>query len=177
MHIVIGLITAIAGLIWALNSLQNAGFDLNSLNPFTWLRRRRWEKKFGTKPLHALTDSMEVAAVLVTSVAKVEGEITRETKMEILEIFEEEFGIKRNRSIELFSSSIYLLGDVLNMEEEVRHVVKPSKDTFTESHINKLISMLKRTAKLEGEPSEGQVRIMSSVEKEFLPKDEKPSKW
>lgn len=53
MHIIIGFITAFAGLVWALNSLQNAGFDLNSLNPFALMRRRRWAKKLGTKPMHA----------------------------------------------------------------------------------------------------------------------------
>ena len=58
MHIIIGLITAIAGFIWALHSLQNAGFDLNALNPFTWARRRKWEMQLGTKPMHALTDSI-----------------------------------------------------------------------------------------------------------------------
>lgn len=44
MHILIGLITAIAGLVWALHSLQNAGVNLNGFNPFYWMRRRKWEK-------------------------------------------------------------------------------------------------------------------------------------
>ena len=34
MHIIIGVITAIAGFMWALHSLQNAGVDLNAFNPF-----------------------------------------------------------------------------------------------------------------------------------------------
>ncbi|MEX2962926.1 hypothetical protein [Microbulbifer sp. TYP-18] len=70
MHILIGIITAIAGLVWALNSLQNSGVNLNAFNPFMWLRRRKWEKSLGTKPMHALTDSMEVAALLVVAVAR-----------------------------------------------------------------------------------------------------------
>ena len=36
----IGFITALAGLIWALHSLQNAGVNLNAFNPFYWARRR-----------------------------------------------------------------------------------------------------------------------------------------
>ena len=177
MHIIIGIITAVAGLIWALNSLQNSGFDLNSLNPFTWARRRKWEKQLGTKPMHALTDSMDVAALLVVSLAKDEGEITRETKLEILGLFEKEFGIKRNKSIEIFSSSIHMLQGTLNMAGEVRHVLKPSKETFTASHINKLMRMLQRTVNLEGEPTKGQREIVAAVESEFNHKGEKPSQW
>ncbi|MCV6615118.1 MAG: hypothetical protein OIF35_09090, partial [Cellvibrionaceae bacterium] len=150
MHIIIGLITAIAGLIWALNSLQNAGVDLNAFNPFTWARRRKWEKRLGVKPLHALTESMDVAALLAVSVAKDEGEITRDTKLELLALFEKEFGIKRSRAIELFSASTYLLQDVINMPAEIRHVLKPSKESFTEAHIEKLISMMKFAASTEG---------------------------
>ena len=33
MHIVIAAITAVAGLIWALNSLQRSGFNVSALNP------------------------------------------------------------------------------------------------------------------------------------------------
>ena len=103
MHILIGLITAVAGLIWALHSLQNAGVNLNAFNPFTWMRRRKWEKQLGIKPMHALTSSMDAAALLVVAVAKEHGDITRESKLEILSLFEKEFGVKRNRSIEMYS--------------------------------------------------------------------------
>jgi len=101
MHILIGLITAIAGLIWALNSLQNAGVNLNAFNPFAWARRREWEKQYGTKPMHGLTDSMDVAALLVVSIVKEKGEVTRETKAEVLSMFERIFGVNHSRAIEL----------------------------------------------------------------------------
>ena len=40
MHIVIAVITAIAGLFWALNALQRSGFQFSSLNPFLALGER-----------------------------------------------------------------------------------------------------------------------------------------
>ena len=176
MHIIIGIITAIAGLFWALNSLQNAGVDLNSFNPFTWMRRRKWEKMVGTKPLHALTDSMDAAALLVVAVAKEHGDITRDSKLEILSMFEEEFGVKRNKSLELYSSSVYLIKDSSNIAEEVSHILKPSKDNFTASHIEKLTRMLKSTANLE-DMTEGQKSIIKAVEYEFNTHEEKPKHW
>lgn len=177
MHIIIAVITAIAGLIWALNSLQNAGVDLNAFNPFTWARRRKWEKKLGVKPMHALRDSMEAAALLVVAMAKEDGEITRDTKMEILQLFEQELGITRKRSLELFSSSTYMLRDVLDMSAEVRHVLAPSKDDYQNSHIEKLLKMMQQVAGFEGEVSQGQADIIDAVKKEFRLDVEQPAHW
>lgn len=174
MHILIGIITAIAGLLWALNSLQNAGVNLNALNPFAWLRRRNWQKQLGTKPMHGLTDSMEAAALLVVAIAKQNGDITRETKLEILSLFEKEFGIKRGRAIELYSSSTYLLQGTLNMADEVRHILAPSKEQFNQAHQNKLIDMLNVVSELEGTTQE-QRNMIKAVELAFG-KDQEPAK-
>lgn len=177
MHIVIGLITAIAGFIWALHSLQNAGVDLNAFNPFTWARRRKWEKQLGTKPIHALQDSMEAAALLVVSIAKSEGEITRETKMEILELFESEFGINRSKAISLFSASTFMLKDTINIDAEVVHILSPSKSEFDESHALKLVEMMTKVATKENEATTNQRNIINAVVKEFKLKEDKDSKW
>ncbi len=177
MHIIIAVITAAAGLIWALNSLQNAGVDLNAFNPFTWIRRRQWEKKLGTKPMHALTESMDAAALLVVAIAKEHGEITRETKLEILSLFENEFGVSRGKAVEMYSSSAYMLSDVLDMPSEVRNVLAPSKAEFQETHIGKLMGMLNKVAGIEGEPTEGQSRLLDAVKQEFTSKDAPPKNW
>ncbi|MGH1441301.1 MAG: hypothetical protein ACRBBR_14385 [Cellvibrionaceae bacterium] len=177
MHIIIGIITAIAGLLWALNSLQNAGVDLNAFNPFTWVRRRKWKKKMGVKPMHSLTDSIDAAALLVVSVVKSTGEITRDSKMEILNMFEKEFGIKRNKSIELFSASTYMLKEVMNMAPEVQHVLAPNKHEFENSHITKLLEMLNKAAALEEEPSPEQIAVIDAVKKEFDVNKEQASNW
>ena len=49
-HIVIGVLSAVAGLIWAMVALQRSGLDLNALNPFLWHRRSQWKKKYGENP-------------------------------------------------------------------------------------------------------------------------------
>ena len=176
MHILIGLITAVAGLIWALHSLQNAGVNLNAFNPFTWMRRRKWEKQLGIKPMHALTSSMDAAALLVVAMAKEHGDITRESKLEILSLFETEFGIKRSKSIEMYSSSVYMLQGALNMADEVRHILKPSKKGFGKNQVTKLLDMLNKVACLE-DTTEGQKAIIKAVEQELTLKDEQPEKW
>ncbi len=104
-------------------------------------------------------------------------EITRDTKLQILEMFEVEFGIKRNRAIELFSALSYMLKDVMNMASEVTHVLAPSKQDFKQSHVAKLVSMMEKTASLETEVSEDQLAIISAMENEFNFNQEQPKKW
>lgn len=169
MHILIGIITAIAGLIWALHSLQNAGVDLNAFNPFTWARRRKWEKQLGTKPMHALTDTMEAAALLVVAVARQKGDITREVKQETLSLFQTEFGVNESRAAELFSASSHLITGVLDMALEVRHVLAPSKEDFQVTQVEKLLQMLRQVAALEGGANESQQRIIEAVRNELNP--------
>lgn len=176
MHILIGLITAIAGLVWALNSLQNAGVNLNAFNPFAWARRRKWEKKFGTKPMHALTDSIDAAALLVVAVAKEQGDIARETKLRILSLFEAEFGIKRDRSIELYAASVYMLQGALNVAKEVRHILKPSKDSFETAHVTKLIEMLHKVVSFD-DITDGQQLIIKAVTQELIDDGDQPENW
>jgi len=167
MHIVIGVISALAGLIWALNRLQNSGVDLNAFNPFTWMRRRKWEKQLGTRPIHGLTDSMEAAALLVTAIANEEGEITRETKKDILSIFENEFGIARSKSLEMFSSSTYLLRDEMNVAAEVKKILKPTISQFDQNQKETLFKMMVKASELEGAATQSQLSLLESTRREL----------
>lgn len=127
--------------------------------------------------MHALTDSMEVAALFVVAIAKADGEITRETKLAILSLFESEFGVKRSRSIEMFSASAYMLQDVVNMPEEVKMVLSPSKSTFQHTHIETLSRMMNRVANLELAASNDQLAIIHTVEAELSAQQEPARQW
>ena len=105
MHIVIAVITALAGLIWALNALQRGGFDFNSLNPFLAYRRWQWRSTYGGKAIYKLERPMDVAAVLLLGVAKADGEITSDQKRLLLEMFQSEFNISRDEESDLLLAS------------------------------------------------------------------------
>ena len=177
MHILIGVITALAGLIWALYRLHDAGVNLNAFNPFTWHRRRQWEKKLGTKPMHALTNSMDAAALLIYAIAKAKGEITRETKTEILNLFESEFGVSGEKADELFSASSHMVEDAMNMAAEVRHILAPTYEEFTDAQVQKLLDMLNAVSVLEGSTNETQSKIIEAVKQVFKLQEEQPKNW
>lgn len=177
MHIIIGVLTAVAGLIWALNSLQRSGLDLNSFNPFTWARRRQWAKLYGAKPLYNLDSAMEVAAVLIVAVLKQEGEITREQKLKVLELFQSEFKISASQAMELFVASAFLIKDELELAQSVQKIIAPCKGSFSPDQTSSLLSMLNSVARIEGEPTKSQLDIIRKVELELKVVAQAKSNW
>lgn len=172
MHIIIGVITAIAGLVWALYRLQNSGVDLNAFNPFYWMRRKKWQQQLGTKALHRLDQPLEAAALLVTAVATYETDITRELRSEVVGLFVEEFKITHDHAGELFSASLHLIREAGSLEAEVRHILAPSKAKLNATQMQSLFRMLNRAAEFEPAAGEEKSRIIKCVEKELAPQFE-----
>ena len=177
MHVIIGIITAFAGLVWALYSLQNSGVDLNSFNPFAWARRRRWRKLYGTKPIYTLERPMEAAALLIVGVLKQEGEISREQKAAVVEIFESTFQLERSQAQDVFTSSVYLLKDELNLDQSVSGILSRCKDKFTQAQTASLIALLQRVATLEGDATESQQRIIRAVQQDLATRPASNGSW
>lgn len=166
MHYLIALITALAGLIWALNY---AGIDISSFNPFHWRRRRRWQQQLGTKAMHTLKRPLEAAALLIVAIVKTEGDISREQKRAILDIFTGEFKQTSSDAADLFGASVFMLNDTMDVRAEVPHILAPSREQFTREQAESLVRQLKKASSLEGEASEVQRGIIAEVERILLP--------
>ena len=160
MHIVIGLISALAGLVWALNALQRSGFTWASVNPFLWARRRKWEKQHGLKPLYKLSDSMEVAAVLITGLAKQNGDVSKETKDFIIQLFSEEFQLDKEAASDLLVSSLFLCKDEVDFSNCVPSIIRMSQCEFSEKQKTTLLEMMERTAHAGGGVTEEQRAVL-----------------
>ncbi|MDC0598621.1 TerB family tellurite resistance protein [Gammaproteobacteria bacterium] len=174
MHILIGLLTAIASLIWALNRF---GVDVNSFNPFHWHRRNKWKKQFDTKPLHLLKKPIEAAAVLLIGTVNAEGLISREQKAEVMKVFTDEFQQDQSTATDLFVSGTFMLKDVIDVAAEVPHILAPNKEFFTQEQSQSLLKVLSRMASLEGEMTQAQKDIVDAVETELLREKIVPGKW
>ncbi len=177
MHILIGILTAMVGLIWALYRLQNSGVNLNSFNPFYWFRRGKWEKNLHGKQLHRLEKPMDVAAALVVGMIKLEGEISREQKADTIQLFEKEFKLTNAQAVQLFSSSAFSLQDTVNLVAEVKSIVAPSKDKFSEEQTASLLGILKSAAELDGHISEPQRDLLDAVRSELASEHIEQGKW
>jgi hypothetical protein len=177
MHIIIGIITAAAGLIWAINSLQRSGLDLNSFNPFTWARRRKWEQLRGAKPLHNINKPIEAATVIIVGALKEIGEITTEQKNRVIEIFQSQLHLSEASSKEAFSSAIFMIKDLIDFPHSIKSILAPTIDSFTSEQSQSLIKIVEEVIQLDGEPTEGQSAILNSLEIEFKKTNAEQSKW
>jgi len=177
MHIIIGIITAVAGLIWALVSLQRAGFNLSSLDPFALYRRLIWKKKYRAKPLYNMQNPMDVAAVLILGVAKCEGEISIEQKQAIQAIFVNEFKLSDSEASDLLVASSYLLRDEVYIVDKLDKVLEKSKSYFNQEQIDSTLELMKQVSRICNETNEEQAKLIARAQKILSPKKEEQSKW
>ena len=177
MHIIIAFLTAAAGVIFWLWRLQQSGVDLNSFNPFFWLRRRAWAQKVGAKPRHQLSKPMEAAAAVLLGAIKTEGEISREQKQSLISLFEEKFHLSPNDAKELFSATAFMLQDVVDMAAEIRPILTPCLDRLTDEQRQSILEMLNTVCLLDGSISSQQQAIIDAAEKVLKVATESPNQW
>ena len=167
MHILIGLITAVGGLIWALVALQRAGFSFSSLDPFAWYRRRQWSKKHNAKPLHNLEKPLDVAAVLLLGIAKCEGEISTEQKKALLAIFENTFQQTPDQAADLLLASARMIRNEVYLVDQLPRVLEKSTPNFTNAHVSSLLKLMQQISTLEGDPNQEQIKLIDATEHYF----------
>jgi len=177
MHIVIAAITALAGLVWALNSLQRSGFDLNSLNPFLAIRRWRWSREFGTKPLFKLSRPMDAAAVLLVATARADGAISTDQKRALLRIFCETFQLSENDASELWLATTHLLRDELSVAANVDKILERSAGGFEPDQAAELLALMRRIAAMDGSINDEQQRLIAGTEAFFASRSATKSAW
>ncbi|HSW12889.1 MAG TPA: hypothetical protein VLI06_08630 [Solimonas sp.] len=166
MHILIGLITSFAGLIWALHYLQRSGVDLNDFNPFLWMRRRDWEKRRELRPVFALEQPIEIAVLLLVAIAKEGGELIAKDRERLVEMFTGELKLAERYARELLTLAEHMLRDGPSIVGQIDKVVAPCKDRFSEAQVRSLAELLRQasgTARL----SERQASIIRDFEAMF----------
>lgn len=177
MHIIIAIISAAAGLIWAINSLQQSGFRLSSLNPFYWHRRTKWRKQYAENPLYSLENPMDVAAALFLGIAKLEGEVSREQKSEILNIFNNKFSLNDKDAQDLFSATSFLLQPETNFVANIDKILENSKDKFLPQQVESTLQLLNQIATLDGEMTDLQNKVINSVRKILAAENSNAQSW
>lgn len=176
MHIIIGLLTAIAGLFWAITALQHSG-AIDSLNPFLWYRRAQWRKKLATKPLYALDKPLDVAALLIVGVAKCTGEINKEQKQDILHIFANEFHMSDGEAMGLFRASMFLMKDEISIAADIDKILERSKFKFTQAQVHSMLAMMRRVSSLDGAATEEQQTMIQNTDNYFSTLHKKHQGW
>lgn len=177
MHIVIAAITAIAGLLWALNALQRSGFHFSSLNPFLAYRRWQWSRNFGARPIYKLERPMDVAAVLLLGVAKADGAITSDQKRELLGMFQSEFQLSRDEASDLLLASTHLTRDEIYLVDHLDKILERSAERFEPETVGSLLAMMRKVAALDGSINAEQQKLIETTERYFEGRRQPQGKW
>lgn len=178
MHIIIAAITALAGLLWAINSLQRSGFHLSSLNPFLAYRRWKWSRTYGSKPIYRLERPMDVAAVLLLGIAKADGDITSDQKRELQAMFQSEFEISRDEAADLLLASSHLIRDEIYIVDQLDRILERSAPQFEPATVGTLLALMRRLAAMDGSINGEQQKLIEATERYFASQQKAASsKW
>lgn len=177
MHIVIAAITALAGLLWAINSLLQSGFQLSSLNPFAAYRRWQWRRSYGAKPIYKLERPMDVAAVLLLGIAKADGDITSDQKRELQSIFQSEFELSRDQAADLLLASSHLIRDEIYIVDHLDKILEHSAQRFEPENVSSLLAMMRKVALLDGSINAEQQKLIDATGRYFAAKKPPAGKW
>jgi len=165
MHYIIGLITALAGLLWALNSLQRSGFKPSSLNPFAWYRRFKWGQKYSADPVTRVQDPLELVTVLLMGMAKCEGEVSRDQKQAILSLLQEEVGVAHDEAPDLMVLASYLTKDETYISDKIDNIVARVKSKVTTDQVESILAMMTKIGTIDGELNVEQRQLIEATAK------------
>jgi len=177
MHIIMGILGSIITILVLTNQLSRLGIDVGKLNPFAWHRRNKWQKNYHADPAFSLDRPMEAVAGLLYVMAKCSGEITREQKECILDLFQIEFHLSEDKARELLSSSSFLLKDEDQIIENLKDFLKPSLAKFDHEKRASTLVMLHKVADCEGNRTSKQEDFLSKLTPFFHETAEPQRKW
>ncbi len=177
MHIILGILGSVITILILTKQLARLGIDVGWLNPFTWARRNKWQKQYHADPAFSLDRPMEAVAGLLYVMAKCSGEITREQKECLIEIFETEFRLGERQATELMSSSSFLLKDEDEIFDNLQAFMKPSLAKFDTEKKQSTLAMLQKVADCEGKRTGKQTEFLNKVTPFFQETPEPERKW
>ena len=177
MHIILGFLGSVVTILWLLHRLAEMGIDLGGLNPWLWQRRRKWRSQHDANPVFAVEDPMEATALLMTAVAKADGDMSSTEKQHLLELFQSEFRLSKRDAAGLLISSVHLLGRGDEVRENLEGVMKPSIEAFSQEQAESAADLISRVADVEGARSELQSELIAGAKKVLEARSQVSGKW
>ena len=174
MHIVIGVLSALVTIFYLLDRL---GIDIGGLNPFYWRRRRAWAKKYQGDPIYSVEDPMHVAAILIVGAAKLDGDLTAESKKAAMQQFRSKFSLDTSGASELLGSAAHLLGSPQILDTQLNGLVDKNHKRFTPEQAESMIEMVSDVAAADGPLSTRQTEFIDSLRARLIPPKDNQGTW
>ena len=177
MHIILSVLGSIVAILILVNRLSESRINFSGFNIFAWNRRRKWLKKYHADPAFSIDNPMEAAAGLMYVMAKCSGDISKEQKICMLELFHNEFHLSKNQAIQLMSSCSFILKDEDKVVENLREYLKPSMENFDTEKKESVISLVQQVVTCEENVTDKQIHFMDEVKTVFSPQKTSNKNW
>jgi len=79
------------------------------------------------------------------------------------------FNLSENDSAGLFTSSVFMIGQSVDLHLKVKSILNPSKDKFTDQQIESTMKMITQVASISGTPHPNVLAYIAEVEKLLAP--------
>ncbi len=177
MHFLLGLLGVAVTVAILLKRLADAGIDLGGLNPFLRRRSAAWRNRYESNPLFQLDDPMDIAAVLVVGVAKIDGDLSADEKRAIVAEFRAVFEVDEKRAAELLGGSAHMLADISVLDDHLDAIIVGRDGLFSAERARMLADMMQRIAALGGGATERQREFIARVRDSVAPKKLPDGGW
>ena len=174
MHVLLGLLTAIVTVLYLLNRM---GVNLGGLNPFGWRRRRAFAKKYGADPIYSVENPVDVAALLIIGVAKLNGDLTAEQKKVAQEQFKSNFSLDSRAVSQLFGSAAHLLAAPQLIDTQLGALADKNKDRFSQDQAESMIQMMTEVASADGHLTTVQSEFIDRIRSQFVRSEKSEGTW
>jgi len=166
MHI-LGILGSIITILYLLDRL---GIDIGWFNPWSWRRRRAWANKYEGDPIYSVEDPIQIAAILIAGVAKLNGDLSAEQKRTALELFEEKFSLSSNAANDLLASATHLMGAPQVIGTQLSGLAAKNRDNFSEDQAGSMLEMIGIMANAEGQIGASQIEYLEEMRELFSPR-------
>lgn len=177
MTIILAFLGSVVSILILLNRLAEAGIDLGGLNPYLWHRRRKWKKKYQGDPVFKIENPMDATAILMVTATKADGDMTKEDKSLLLNLFEHEFKLPKKDAAGLLISSAHLVGKGTEIRSNVKKFLAPSKAAFTEAQAESALALIAKAAGDTETIHPNAQELLKQVRQELEPKPSSQQAW
>lgn len=152
MHIILTVLTLLGTFFWVYRRFHESGLSISSINPFLWKRRHDWNKRRATNPLFILDNNKDVAAALMFVIAKLDGEMTRDSKMALLNDYQTLLRMDESEATATIQQTSFMLEQYPIILSDVSKILHTERvNAFSSEQIDKLMSHLPQIAAREGD--------------------------
>lgn len=172
MHVILGILGTIVTILYLIRDIEGLGW-----NPFRSARSKKWTQEYNTDPAFTINDPRQSTACLMYLMAKCSGDISKEQKQCMLDLFRNEFRLDESRAAELLASCSFLMKDPDQVIDNLQEFLKPSINSFDMEKRKSAMELIQVVADCEGRASSRQVGFSNQVKRLIWDTAQPDHKW